>query len=687
MNDKMRQALEKIDKLISEKGFAYALIMAQIEDESIAAPYIEKRNNQERLSGNEILFLWSLLVNKENFWQYPENFDDLYSMRCKIIRLMDELHFTFFSGFAFHVQENMSGKLEEYKPYYDGASFQEAIFYSGGALYDEEYIYYTKKRYEEDSQWLKDNKGYDKDEFCDIASKIKQTVLTKIRRFRLLSLPETWEQQLKGKPIELTEAEYKKELTLWQFFYNQEERLAIEDLCDRLKDSISFTKKDIGEYAGAENYLNLFSVESSKGCNETCKEPGDYSILMSSPIIKAPDGSYLVTEALQVFKSMYDVPRYWLNEQLDAHKKIGSHTGDFSERQTLKVLKGIFGENCYNDVIVQKGKKQVTDIDALCIWKDYAICFQIKSKGLTLLSRRGNLESIRKDFTKNFQAAYKQGLKCRKALLQQAEYSFIDKETQQTISFPSLREVYIVCETSDEYPSLTHQMAVLLHREPSEPAALAINVFDVSVMGLYLNEPYYFMHYVHNRLEHYGNTRTDVELNCLAAYTYNRLFLEGSEFDAFMFDNSFAKAIDAELLPQYAEHKEITVDNSLWRDAVFDTLINEIDSISQSGLSQVILNLLNFSRDEVKQIGMRINELLQRGAAGKKEYYTFKKGVFGFAVVVMDLGTKQEVHNFIQTVSLNEIKKNKSRSWLTIAHFLGSGSLLGTLAYVSGGNK
>lgn len=684
MNNEMQLALEKIDKLISEKGFVYALIMAQIEDQSIATISIEKRNNQERLSANEILFLWGLLVNKEDFWQYPENFDDLYSMRSEIIRLMDELHYTFFSGLASRIHEMIEGKHEEDIPFYDGTAFQEAIFYSGGALYDEEYIYYTKKRYEEDSQWLIDNKGYDKDEFCDIASKIKQTVSAKIRRFRLLSLPETWEQHLKDKPSNLTDSEYKKELTLWQFFYNQEERLTIEELCDRLKDAITFTKKDIVEYTGAENYLKLFSVEPSEGCNETCKEPGDYSLLMSSPIIKTPENLYLVTEAQQVFKSMYDVPKYWLNEQLDVHKKVGSHTGDFSERQTMKVLKGIFGENCYKDVVVQKGKKQVTDIDALCVWKNYAICFQIKSKGLTLSSRKGNIESIRADFTKSFQAAYKQGLKCREALLHQNEYSFIDKETRQNVSFPTLREVYIVCETSDEYPSLTHQMALLLHREPSEPTALAVNMFDVSVMSLYLNEPYYFMHYVHNRLKHYSNTRTDVELNCLAAYTYNRLCMEGGEYDAFMFDNSFAKAIDAELLPQYSKHKEIKVDNSIWRDSTFDALIKEIDSYPLLDLSQVLLNLLNFSKDEVKHIGLMIKELLLKSGEGKQNFYSFRKGNFGLSFVVMEMGTKQEVHSFIQAISLNEIKKNKSGNWLTIAHFYGSSSMVGTLAYVSG---
>ena len=86
----------------------------------------------------------------------------------------------------------------------------------------------------------------------------------------------------------------------------------------------------------------------------------------------------------------------------------------------------------------------------------------------------------------------------------------------------------------------------------------------------------------------------------------------------------------------------------------------------------------------MKRIGLKINELLQKGNAGKEEYYCFRKGDFGFTFLVMDIGTKQEVHSFIQAVSLNEIKKNKSRNWLTIAHFLESNSLIGTLTFVSG---
>ena len=456
------------------------------------------------------------------------------------------------------------------------------------------------------------------------------------------------------------------------------------EFCDRIKDAISFTKEDLAGYSDLENYLKVYCLIPSKDCNEYCKEPGDYSILMSSPIIVTPEGHYLLAELHQLYKSLYDVPRYWLNEQLDEHKKVKTHIGDFSERQSLKVLECIFGKNCYSDIIIYKGKQQLTDIDVLCIWKDYALCFQIKSKGLTLSSRKGNIDAIRSDFKKSFQAAYRQGVKCRDALLTPAGYSFVDKKTGQKFLPPTLKEVYIICETSDEYPSLTHQMTVMLERKESEPEALAVNLFDLDLLGKYLNEPFYFVHYIHNRLKFYGSTRTDVETNCLSAYTYKRLYLDGSEYDRFMFDNSFAKWIDAELLPQYARQEEVKIDYSLWRDATFDKLIKEIDSLQDVGLSPAIMNLLNFSRDDVKQIGQRINDLLQKGQAGTQEYYNFCKGEFGFSFVTMEMGGKKEVYDFMKAVSIKGMKSHNAQNWLTIAHFLGSASLVGTLAYVLG---
>ena len=60
---------------------------------------------------------------------------------------------------------------------------------------------------------------------------------------------------------------------------------------------------------------------------------------------------------------------------------MGKHVGDFSESQTQKVLKKVYGEHCYSDIVVKQGKKDLTDIDVLCVWRNYGLCFQIKSKG------------------------------------------------------------------------------------------------------------------------------------------------------------------------------------------------------------------------------------------------------------------------------------------------------------------
>lgn len=226
-------------------------------------------------------------------------------------------------------------------------------------------------------------------------------------------------------------------------------------------------------------------------------------------------------------------------------------------------------------------------------------------------------------------------------------------------------------------------MTALLQRKDSDPAALAVNLFDIDLMGKYLDKPYYFMHYVHNRLKYYGNTRTDIEANCLYAYTHNRLYFQRSDYDAYMFDNSFAKAIDAELLPKYEKHEEILVDNSIWRDSTFDTLIEEINSNDNARVSQIVLRLLNFSRDEVKLIGQKIVEHLQKGKVGSTMSYTSGTGDFGFSLAIMKLGEKKEIHDFVKMVSINELKSNKAKNWLTIVHFWGSKSIVGTLAYIS----
>ena len=70
----------------------------------------------------------------------------------------------------------------------------------------------------------------------------------------MLSLPETLDERMKSKPERMTEEEFVKELTMWQFFYSDEEKLTLEEYCDRLRDALSFEKKDIAGLLASEGF-------------------------------------------------------------------------------------------------------------------------------------------------------------------------------------------------------------------------------------------------------------------------------------------------------------------------------------------------------------------------------------------------------------------------------------------------
>lgn len=441
MNPDMQNTINEIKTLMKRKGFAYALCMMAIEDTAIDINLLSKRNTEERLSSNEFLFLWSLLINQKEIWSYPERRVDLYDIKCEIHDLMDKLHISFLYNSTQQIRNGLEKDSNDFKSFYDSDLVKESIFYGGGALYDEEYIPHIKEKYLSDKDWLVTNKNYHIDSICKIGLHIKSITSGKTRKFRLLSLPETMDDYMEKKKDDIAAQDYRMGLTLGQFLYSNEEAPSTAEYCNRIRDAISFSDEDLAEFEGKDDFLKIFSFSASENCNQKFHEPGDFSILLNTPIIMIQDGHYLVTDAHQMFKSLYDVPGYWLKDRLSETKSVGSHFGDYAERRTTEILKPIFGAGFYRDIIIKKGKNQYTDIDALCIWKDKAICFQVKSKGLTLESRRGNLDVLQKDFNQSFQAAYKQGKKCQEALLNRKEYKFIDKADGKTVNLPIVSNV------------------------------------------------------------------------------------------------------------------------------------------------------------------------------------------------------------------------------------------------------
>lgn len=689
MNQRMKNVIENIDELISKNGFVYALCMATIDDTTIDKNVIEERNSSNRLNTNELSFLWGRLINLNNIWDYPSDMDALYSLKVEIYKLMDELHTSFYSEISkesrYRLANNMPVGNIMYEDRFLGDFYKENAFYSGGDLYDEEYLYFARERYNADVDWLKANKHYYIKEFCDTTNKIKQIINIKIHELNLVGIPENLGQVIDKKPESMTDDDFYKTIDICQFFKKDEQGMTVIQFCERLKDILSFNKSDLVGCANTEFYLNNFSLAPSLNCNSDFTEPGSYNILLAKPILKLAADNYIVTNIHQLFKTVHDMPNVWLTEESKTHKSIASHKGKYGEHKAYDILNNIFEGNTYRNIIVKYGKKTITDVDLLCIWKNLAICFQIKSKGLTLKAQYGDVSALKSDFKHAFQDAYDQGAKCRNALLNPCEYTFETKEGDTALKNVKLKDVYIVCVTTDEYKGLTEHMNNLLIKEDSSLNAIAMNIYDLAILSLFLNKPYYFMHYIYNRIINYSKQKSDIEISFLSSYMSNRLYI-APEYNFEMLDNSLALTIDSILLPLFSNDAPIKVDNSIWRNLDFDELIDELNEINDDNIVDFIFSLLCFNKKGEDLLMEKLHELMDKRKNDGLSYRGFPIPNFGFTFCCMPSYNMNDVIKGLAFTSLEKKKKFGFKKWIGLGHINGSHRYFDFLQFYLGNN-
>jgi hypothetical protein len=190
------------------------------------------------------------------------------------------------------------------------------------------------------------------------------------------------------------------------------------------------------------------------------------------------------------------------------------------------MLAKLFGEDAvYKGVkVYKKGKKEViTDIDILAIAGGKAVVVQAKSKKLTVLSRKGEEESLRRDFKSAIQDAYDQGILSRKAVIGR-DFDLVTNDGESLDIPETLDEAYIICLTSDDYPAVTHQVDVFLDRGPEGPYALALNIFDLEIIAHYLDDPFDFLYYLRQRVDTIWYFRANSEIVYLARHLNQKLY-------------------------------------------------------------------------------------------------------------------------------------------------------------------
>ena len=287
--------------------------------------------------------------------------------------------------------------------------------------------------------------------------------------------------------------------------------------------------------------------------------------------------------------------------------------GDAIEEMAFKMLKEVFGDqNTYRGVRVMRGKDVVTDIDVLAVAGNKAVIVQAKAKRLTELSKRGDIESVKLDFSKAIQSAYDQALKSRKAVIE--ERNLLRDSGGQTVELhEDLDDAYIICLTGDHYPAIATQLHAFLGKRSVDPYPLAMSVFDLDILTFYLTDPFDFLYYLRQRSSFAEHFFADCEMALLGFHLKSKLY-PFEHADIAWIDSSSAELIDSNfpIAKGFRPGTEVAKKPfHYWRNKDFNQIVQALKNSGIPGFTDAIFFLFDLAGAGADNIIEHIHEKMQ----------------------------------------------------------------------------
>lgn len=495
-----QEIINRLNEITKSYSFLYILIRIVIRDFCGPIDILFSNKNNEHLNHNEFAFLVGL-------WIKNADYNIIYDIKIEMeileetYELMEKLHYTFIDDFKFD-PESLPNFQEHFSK---GNVMQEAIFYSGTGAYDKQYTEIVTTKYKYDNEWLQKNKS-----------------------FNLNSLPKFYDHIKNKLEEKLNNRRFKKNIS--------EHELLLSIFC--------LTKEEIiRETKDFENILYHLQIDMNKINNQNFNDLGDFNLYSEKPIIKIDEDLYFIPSSFALSESMYESPYYWMLNDKEYVNIALKNRGDVAEEITKSIIEPIFGlENIYQNIIINKTKNdQITDVDILAISNHTAIIFQVKSKKLTSLSKKGNVESLKNDFKKAIQSAYDQAILSKECLQEFQKYKFPYQDDSFINRLVSIQKYLIVTIVLDDYPAITHQVHILLENQ-SEELPIAINIFDLSLIAKYIPKREDFIDYISKRSKYSKYFRSANEMGFLGFHLSRGL--NKYDGDLIYLDESWAKSID-----------------------------------------------------------------------------------------------------------------------------------------------
>ena len=699
-----------IKGLVKTKGYIYALCMILIEDFSFNAEEIHKANIRARLNLNEAAFLVRLLIQNEIDLSVPDNLQDLMEMKQKTYELMEELHHSFMDVEKLLGAISKNPSEEGMKQFFlEPEIVVESIFYFGTGIYDIQYLEFLEEKYKYDEDWLIRKKNFDASTLKKVALKIRKILEDKKKQnFIPLGLkekipgmieeikkkhPDDWKEHVEKflKTIPAMEL-YQYRILLEKAKGDKKKfgREELESFCKNLLDLCVIRKSDFESDSDIDPLLKNFSIDLEECRKRELKKVGEFNLLTAQPIIPLDETRYFVPLSFLVFESIYQSPYYWmLNTTYE--DQAGHNRGKVGEEIVYNLLSKVFGENkTFKSVKIKESKKTTeTDIDVLCVLGSKALCIQVKSQKLTALSRTGDGMSLMKDFERAVQEAYEQARVSRREILRK-EAKFCDENGEEITLPEGIDEVYIMGVTTENYPTLNHQLKLMLNKEDTDPYPVFLTIFDLQLVAHYLSDPYDFLYYVRQRISLINYFDAAEEIVYLGYHLINKLWKHPGG-DKCQLNDDYGQLIDRNYYPPklgLEVSDEGDAIKNRWMNEEFNDLCNRLKILDAPRITDIIFHLLDLSGEAIQTLVSRISETKQKTLQDNKEHNfsmlpNGKAGGIHFGITYVSLNSDDmgELEKIL--LELSEARKNigKCDVWVGFGSIKSSDAIIDSVVY------
>lgn len=451
------------------------------------------KNFREVLNENEISFLYGLWLKNKN--KNIGIITKIEEVGDKVHNLMNELHLSFIS--SLNTTSNLS--------FYDSSvknshAIKETIFYAGSGAYDYQYCDFLENKYKYDEKWIRTKKIGRLKDFVNLFNYIKSIVNYKLNNKKFTNINEVY-------TIDIDNYIFKKNPSFSQI-------------------------------------LDLFSFEMTDVLNQNFNNIGDLNEFKFRPVLKTGK-KYFIPIPYLLAEAFYDSPFYWMLED-DKYKSIAlKNRGNVAEEIVKQILiRKIDDSNIFKNVLIKVNKnKTLSDIDICIKQGDKMLVFQVKSKRLNQLSKKGNIDQFHKDFEHAVVDAFEQAKIAENAILSN-QYKMFEKDTGKIIETNNIKEVYSACVVLDNYASITTHTRMFYY-EAEHELPIAMSIFDLDVIVNYISDFEKLFDYIKQRTKNSKYFIADNELTFFSNYLKTGL-KRNIEYDVTALDTDFAQYFDGD---------------------------------------------------------------------------------------------------------------------------------------------